>query len=81
MQLDPSFNLVEALAPVERLMLQQNSHAWARRLGKTIPDLAWLATEFPQHLRRLIGELERGTLKFDIQPTGLDPVFKRAERI
>jgi len=82
-QLDPSFNLVEALSPyVERLMLQQNSPvAWARRLGKTIPDLAWLATEFPQHLRRLIGELERGTLKFDIQPTGLDPVFKRAERI
>jgi ubiquinone biosynthesis protein len=82
-QLDPSFNLVEALTPyVERLMLQQYSPAaWARRLGKTIPDLAWLATEFPQHLRRLMGELERGTLKFDIQPTGLDQVFKRAERI
>jgi ubiquinone biosynthesis protein len=82
-QLDPSFNLVEALTPyVERLMLQQYSPAaWVKRLGKTIPDLAWLATEFPQHLRRLMGELERGTLKFDIQPTGLDPVFKRAERI
>ena len=82
-QLDPSFNLVEALTPyVERLMLQQYSLAvWARRLGKTIPDLAWLANEFPQHLRRLIGELERGSLKFDIQPTGLDPVFKRAERL
>ena len=82
-QLDPSFNIVEALTPyVERLMLQQNSPAaWARRLGKMIPDVTWLATEFPQHLRRLMGELERGTLKFDIQPTGLDPVFKRAERI
>ena len=82
-QLDPSFNLVEALTPyVERLMLQQYSPtAWVRRLGKTIPDLAWFATEFPQHLRRLLGELERGSLKIDIQPTGLDPVFKRAERI
>jgi ubiquinone biosynthesis protein len=82
-QLDPSFNLIEALTPyVERLMLQQYSPtAWARRLSKTIPDLAWLATEFPQRLRRLMGELERGNLKFDIQPTGLDPVFKRAERI
>jgi ubiquinone biosynthesis protein len=82
-QLDPSFNFVEALTPfVERLMLQQYSPtAWARRLSKTLPDLAWFATEFPQHLRRLLGELERGTLKFDIQPTGLDPVFKRAERI
>ena len=82
-QLDPSFNLVEALTPyVERLMLQQYSPtAWVRRLGKTIPDLAWFATEFPQHLRRLLGELERGSLKIDIQPTGLDPLFKRAERI
>ena len=82
-QLDPSFNFVEALTPyVEHLMLQQYSPtAWARRLGKMIPDLAWLATGFPKHLRRLMGELERGTLKFDIQPTGLDPVFKRAERI
>ena len=63
-------------------MLQQYSPAaWARRLGKTLPDLAWFATEFPQHLRRLLGELERGSLKIDIQPTGLDPVFKRAERI
>ena len=82
-QLDPTFNFVEALTPfVERLMLQQYSpDAWIRRLGKTVPDVAWFATEFPQHLRRLLGELERGTLKFDIQPTGLDPVFKRAERI
>jgi ubiquinone biosynthesis protein len=82
-QLDPSFNFVEALTPfVERLMLQQNSPtAWVRRLGKTIPDLAWFATEFPQHLRRLLGELERGSLKIGIQPTGLDPLFKRAERI
>jgi ubiquinone biosynthesis protein len=82
-QLDPSFNLVEALTPyVERLMLQQYSPtAWVRRLGKMIPDLTWLATEFPQQLRRLLGELERGTLKFDIQPTGLEPMFKRIERI
>ena len=82
-QLDPSFNFVEALTPVvERLMLQQYSPtAWVRRLSKTLPDLAWFATEFPQHLRRLLGEQERGTLKLDIQPTGLEPVLKRAERM
>ncbi|HYX50258.1 MAG TPA: hypothetical protein VE843_10975, partial [Ktedonobacteraceae bacterium] len=82
-QLDPTFNFVEALTPfVERLVLQRNSpSAWVRRLGQAFPDLAWFATEFPQHLRRLLGELERGSLKIDIQPTGLDPLFKRAERI
>ena len=82
-QLDPSFNLAEAFTPyVERLMLQQYSPAaWAKRLGKTIPDLGWFATEFPKLLRRLLGELERGSLKIDIQPTGLEPLFKRVEHI
>jgi ubiquinone biosynthesis protein len=82
-QLNPSFSLVEVLTPyAEKFMLQQNSPgAWAKRLGKTIPDLAWLATEFPQQLRRLLSEMDRGSLKIDIQPTGLEPLFKRAERI
>jgi ubiquinone biosynthesis protein len=82
-QLDPSFNLVEALTPyVERLMLQQNSPAaWARRFGKAVPDLLWLATELPQQVRQLVGELERGSLKIAIQPTGLDSMINRAERI
>jgi ubiquinone biosynthesis protein len=82
-QLNPSFSLVGVLTPyAEKFMLQQNSPgAWAKRLGKTIPDLAWLATEFPQQLRRLLSEMDRGSLKIDIQPTGLEPLFKRAERI
>ena len=82
-QLDPSFRLVDVLTPyAEKFMLQQNSPgAWARRFGKAGVDLAWLAVELPQQLRRLLGELDRGALKIDIQPTGLDPLFKRAERI
>jgi len=82
-QLDPSFRLADVLTPyAEKFMLQQNSPgAWARRLGKAGVDLAWLAVELPRQLRRLLGELERGALKVDIQPTGLDPLFKRAERI
>ncbi len=82
-QLDPSFNLADVLTPyAEKFMLQQNSPvAWARRFGKAGMDLAWLAVELPQQLRRLLGELDRGALKIDIQPTGLDPLLKRAERI
>jgi ubiquinone biosynthesis protein len=82
-QLDPSFNLADVLTPyAEKFMVQQNSPvAWARRLGKAGVDLAWLAVELPQQLRRLLSELDRGALKIDIQPTGLDPLFKRAERI
>ena len=82
-QLDPSFNLVEALTPyVKRLMLQENSPvAWASRFGKAVPDLLWLATELPLLVRQLVGDLDRGSLKIAVQPTGLDSTFNRAERI
>lgn len=82
-ELNPSFSFAEVLAPYARqLMLQENSPAaWAKRLGKAGVELAWLATDLPQRLRRLLEELERGVVKIDVQPTGLEPVFHRAERI
>jgi ubiquinone biosynthesis protein len=82
-ELDPSFSFAEVLAPyAKQLMLQENSpYAWTKRLGKAGVELAWLATDLPQRLRRLLDELDRGVLKIDVQPTGLDPVFHRVERI
>ena len=82
-QLNPSFNLVEELTPyVKRLMLQENSPAaWATRFGQAVPDLLWLATELPQQVRQLVGDLDRGSLKIAVQPTGLDSTFNRAEGI
>ena len=82
-QLDPSFSLAEVLAPyAKQLMLQQNSpRAWTGRLGKATMDLALLYTDLPERLRRLLDALERGVLKIDVQPTGLDPVLQRSERI
>jgi ubiquinone biosynthesis protein len=82
-ELDPSFRFAEVLALYARqLMLQENSPAaWTKRLGKAGVELAWLAADLPQRLRRLLEELERGVVKIDVQPTGLEPVFHRAERI
>jgi ubiquinone biosynthesis protein len=82
-QLDPSFNLVEVLTPyAQKLMLQQNSPlVWAKRFGRAGVDLAWLSTELPGQLRQLLSELEQGSLKINIQPTGLDALFNRAERV
>jgi ubiquinone biosynthesis protein len=83
MQLDPSFSFVDVFAPyAEKFMLQQNSpQAWANRFGRAGADLAWLAAELPQQLRLLLSELERGALKINVQPTGMDSLFKRAERV
>jgi ubiquinone biosynthesis protein len=82
-QLDPSFNLVEVLTPyAQKLMLQQNSPlVWTKRFGRAGVDLAWLSTELPGQLRQLLSELEQGSLKINIQPTGLDALFSRVERV
>jgi hypothetical protein len=37
--------------------------------------------ELPRHLRRLVGDLEAGTLKIAVEPTGLDELVQRAERL
>ena len=77
-ELNPSFNFAEVLAPYAKtLMLKENSpSAWTKRLGTAGVELAWLATDLPQRLHRLLEELERGVVKIDVQPTGLDPVFQ-----
>ena len=82
-ELNPSFSFAEVLAPYAKtLMLKENSpSAWAKRVGTAGVELAWLATDLPQRLHRLLEELERGVVKVDVQPTGLDPMFHRAERI
>ena len=82
-QLDPSFNLVGVLTPyAQKFMLQQNSPLlWAKRFGSAGVDLAWLSTELPGQLRHLLSDLEQGSLKINIQPKGLAPLFNRAERV
>jgi ubiquinone biosynthesis protein len=82
-QLDPSFRLIEVAAPyAQRLLLEENSpRALLKRLSKEGPDLLWLATESPRQLRRLVGELVEGNLKVNIQPTGVDALLGRSERI
>jgi hypothetical protein len=44
-------------------------------------DAAWLATELPLQVRRLLGELERGDLKIAMQMTDVEVVSRRMERL
>lgn len=82
-QLDPSFRLTTILVPyARRLILKQYSPAfWAKQLMQTGTDAAWLGVELPQQVRRLLSELERGTLKVSVQPAGVEPTLKRFETI
>ncbi len=83
MQLDPTFRLTNVLVPyAQRLMLRQYSPLlWIKRLGQAGLDAAWFGTELPQQLRRILGELERGTLTMNMRPTDVESVVRRFERI
>ena len=82
-QLDPKFRLTGVLVPyAQRLMLRQYSpFFWTKRLGQAGLDAAWLGTELPQQLRRLLGELERGNLKMNMHPSDVESVMRRFERL
>lgn len=72
-QLDPSFKLTAVIAPyVQRFMLKQYSpEALARRLSKAGHDAAHLWIELPQQLRRIAGEIERGSVEVGVRPERL----------
>ena len=82
-RLDPSFQLPTVLVPyAQRIMRRQYSPLlWARRFGRSGLEAARLSAELPQHLRRLIGELERGGLEVGMRPEGFDALVRRFERI
>lgn len=83
MQLDPSFRLTSVIIPyAQRLLLRQYSpRFWTKRIGQAGLDAAWLTTELPQQVRRLLGELERGNLKIAMQMTDVEEVSRRMERL
>lgn len=81
--LDPEFRMSEALEPYARqLLIQQHSPAaWARSLARAGIEASQLGVELPQHLRRLLADLERGAIEVSVRPTGLEPALSRLERL
>jgi ubiquinone biosynthesis protein len=81
--LDPDFQLTNSLTPyTERLVLRQYSPLrWVRGFGRASLDLAKLAAELPQHLRRIVTEAENGNLQIGMRPEGFDSVINRLEKI
>jgi ubiquinone biosynthesis protein len=82
-QLDPSFNLARLLAPYAgRLLWQQYRPSfWWPRVGQASREAAQLGMELPQHLRRLLEDLERGDLEIGMHPTAFEPLLSRLERL
>ena len=82
-QLDPNFRLITVLIPyAQRLIMRQYMPAQlVRKMGEASLEMVRLSTEFPQHLQRIVGDLERGGLDIGIRPVDFEPVIHRLERL
>lgn len=82
-QVDPDFRLTPLLESyAERLLLRQYSPVrWGRQLVRVGLDAARLGVEGPEQLRRILGNLERGTVEVGVRPEHVEPLLRRLERL
>ncbi len=82
-QIDPTFRLPDALAPFARRLItrQYSPRQMTRRIALASIDTARLGIELPEHIRRIVRELERGGLEVGMRPEGFEPLVRRFERL
>jgi ubiquinone biosynthesis protein len=82
-QIDPTFRVADALAPfAKRLLVRQYSpERIARQVGLASLDVARLGLELPEHVRRIVQDLERGGIEVGMRPEGFEPLVRRFERL
>jgi ubiquinone biosynthesis protein len=82
-RLDPDFRLLTIIRPYanELLLKLYSPSRWRRKLKRAGLDIAWLSSEAPQQLRRLVGEIERGGFEFGMRPESFEPLISRLERL
>lgn len=82
-RLDPGFHLISVIVPyTNRLLLNLYSPSrWLRKARRAGSDLAWLGTQAPRQLRRMLVAMERGGFEVGMRPQSLDPLMTRLERL
>lgn len=82
-RLDPDFRLFEFAAPyLQRFWLAKYSPtAIGKRLAQSIFETVELGIDLPQHAARLLGQLERGDLAFDVHHEGLSEFTHQLQRM
>ena len=82
-ELDPGFSMGAATGPLANQLIELR-YSPLRRSHQTATaglDAAWLTTELPNRLRRLLGDMERGELGVNLKLAGLEPALRRFERL
>lgn len=82
-RLDPDFRLFEfALPYLQQFWLKRRSpKALALRLGQAALEATELGLELPQRASRLLGQLERGELEFNVNHEGLREFTRQLQRM
>lgn len=81
--LDPSVSVTKLVAPyVEKLIVRQYSpNLWASRISEASLDAVQWSVELPRKLKRIVGELENGSLEIGIRLTNSEMIVRRFERL
>ena len=81
--LDPTFNMAALLAPYSQQLVQRqySPGLWLRNLSRAGMDAARLGVELPQQLRRLMSELERGSIEVGINPDTVKPLISDIKQV
>ena len=80
--LDPDFDLADVLGPYARRLVarQLSPAALARRVGEASLEIAQLAEELPDQIRRFFSVLESG-LDVHLRPAEIEALAARTERV
>jgi ubiquinone biosynthesis protein len=82
-QVYPPFDLMDVYVPLAQELMQQqfSPGQWARQLLLSGIDALQSGLELPQHLRRVLGDIERGGFEITVQPASFDPYLERLEQL
>jgi ubiquinone biosynthesis protein len=82
-RLDPSFNLMDVYIPYTEELLRRrfSMRQWSGQMMLAGIDAIEMALALPQQLRHVLGDIERGGFKINIQPQSFEPFLDRMEQL
>ena len=81
--LNPNFDLFAFSQPyIAQIVLQQfEPERWVRQLYGTVEDFTDMATDLPLQLHQILQKLQRGSLKFSVDPTHQERLISVFDRV
>ncbi len=81
--LDPEFSIAAVITPYAHKMVELRYSPTRReeKYAQAVLDAAWLATELPHIVHRVLADVEAGGLRVRLEQVGLDRTVRRFQRM